>query len=71
MAQHPHPGDWRNPLNDDVEVKAGDKVMDADGTYRRSLAAGMMVINAAGETVEFTGDPVMMKQLDVNLHVPR
>ncbi len=26
----------------------------------------MKVINAAGETVEFTGDPVMMKQLTVN-----
>jgi ABC-type transport system substrate-binding protein len=51
--------------NADVEVKAGDKVLDADGNLVE-LAAGMKVINAAGETVEFTGDPVMMKQLTVN-----
>jgi peptide/nickel transport system substrate-binding protein len=51
--------------NAEVEVKAGDKVMDADGTLVE-LAAGMKVINAAGETVEFTGDPIMMKQMTVN-----
>jgi len=51
--------------NDDVEVKAGDKVLDATGTVVE-LAAGMEVINAAGETVEFTGDPIMMKQLTAN-----
>jgi ABC-type transport system substrate-binding protein len=51
--------------NDDVEVNAGDMVLDADGNLVE-LAAGMMVINAAGETVEFTGDPVMMKQMTVN-----
>jgi ABC-type transport system substrate-binding protein len=52
-------------VNADVEVKAGDKVLDASGTLVE-LAAGMSVINAAGETVEFTGDPIMMKQMTVN-----
>ncbi len=31
----------------------------------------MKVINAAGETVEFTGDPIMMKQLTVNYEFRR
>ncbi len=48
--------------NNDVEVKAGDKVVDANGDVVE-LAAGMKVINAAGETVEFDGTPVTMKQL--------
>jgi ABC-type transport system substrate-binding protein len=51
--------------NDDVEVKAGDMVVDANGEVVE-LATGVSVINAAGETVEFTGDPIMMKQLTVN-----
>jgi ABC-type transport system substrate-binding protein len=51
--------------NDDVEVKAGDMVVDADGNPVE-LATGVKVINAAGETVEFTGDPIMMKQLTIN-----
>ncbi len=52
-------------VNADVEVKEGDKVLDATGSVVE-LAAGMSVINAAGETVEFDGTPVMMKQLTVN-----
>jgi len=52
-------------VNADVEVKAGDKVIDADGNVVE-LAAGVMVNNAAGEKVEFTGDPIMMKQLTTN-----
>jgi len=51
--------------NDDVEVNAGDMVVDANGEVVE-LAAGVMVVNAAGETIEFTGDPVMMKQLTIN-----
>jgi ABC-type transport system substrate-binding protein len=51
--------------NDDVEVKAGDMVVDANGEVVE-LAAGVTVVNAAGETVEFTGDPIMMKQLTIN-----
>jgi ABC-type transport system substrate-binding protein len=49
-------------VNNDVEVKEGDKVLDADGNPV-TLAAGMKVKNAAGETVEFTGGTIMMKQL--------
>ncbi len=56
--------------NDDVEVKEGDMVVDADGDVVE-LAAGVMVEQAAGEKVEFTGDPVTMKQLTVNLRIPR
>jgi ABC-type transport system substrate-binding protein len=48
--------------NDDVEVKEGDKVVDANGDVV-TLASGMKVINAAGETVDFTGGTVMMKQM--------
>ena len=48
--------------NNDVEVKDGDKVVDADGNVI-DLAAGVMIKNAAGETVEYTGGTVMMKQL--------
>ena len=50
--------------NRDVEVNAGDMVIDADGNIVE-LAAGVMLRDAAGEVVEFTGDPVMMKQLVV------
>lgn len=51
--------------NNDVEVNAGDMVVDADGNVIE-LAAGVMVRDATGEVVEFTGDPVTMKQLVVN-----
>lgn len=48
--------------NNDVEVKEGDKVLDANGTVT-TLAAGVSVKNSAGEVVEFTGSPITMKQL--------
>ncbi|NUQ85156.1 MAG: peptide ABC transporter substrate-binding protein [Anaerolineales bacterium] len=48
--------------NNDVEVKEGDKVVDANGDVV-DLAPGVSVINAAGETVEFSGGTVTMKQL--------
>jgi ABC-type transport system substrate-binding protein len=48
--------------NNDVEVKEGDKVVDANGDVV-DLAAGVRVKNAAGEEVEFTGGTVTMKQL--------
>ena len=48
-----------------VEVKEGDKVMDADGNLV-DLAAGTMIINSDGDTVEFDGNPVMMNQMTVN-----
>jgi ABC-type transport system substrate-binding protein len=50
-------------VNNDVEVKEGDKVVDANGDVV-TVAAGMKVINSAGETVEFpAGGTVTMKQL--------
>jgi ABC-type transport system substrate-binding protein len=49
-------------LNNDVEVKEGDKVVDSAGNIV-DLAAGVKVKNAAGEEVEFTGGTVTMKQL--------
>ncbi|MCX6057293.1 MAG: ABC transporter substrate-binding protein [Chloroflexi bacterium] len=49
--------------NNDIVVKEGDKVVDADGNVV-TLAAGMMVNNSAGEKVEFpAGGTVTMKQL--------
>lgn len=48
--------------NNDVEVKEGDMVVDANGDPV-ALAAGVKIKNAAGEEVEFTGGTVMMKQL--------
>lgn len=48
--------------NNDVEVKEGDKVLDANGT-EAELTAGVKVKNSAGEVVEFTGQPITMKQL--------
>jgi len=51
--------------NADVEVKEGDMVVDANGEVV-ALAAGVTVVNSAGEAVEFTGGTVMMKQLTVN-----
>jgi ABC-type transport system substrate-binding protein len=48
--------------NNDVEVKEGDKVVDANGDVV-DLAAGVKIKNAAGEEIEFTGGTVTMKQL--------
>jgi ABC-type transport system substrate-binding protein len=48
--------------NNDVEVTEGAKVVDANGDVV-DLAPGVTIINAAGETVEYTGGPVTMKQL--------
>ena len=48
--------------NNDVEVKEGDKVVDANGDTV-DLAVGVTVKNSAGEDVEFTGGTVTMKQL--------
>jgi ABC-type transport system substrate-binding protein len=48
--------------NNDVEVKEGDMVVDANGDTV-ALAAGVTVKNAAGEDVEFTSGTVTMKQL--------
>jgi ABC-type transport system substrate-binding protein len=49
----------------EVEVKAGDKVVDSKGDVVE-LAQGMKVRNAAGEEVEFDGStPVTMQQLVV------
>jgi len=48
--------------NNDVEVKEGDKVVDANGDVV-DLAVGVKIKNAAGEEVEYTGGTVMMKQL--------
>jgi len=48
--------------NNDVEVKEGDMVVDANGDPV-ALAAGVKIKNAAGEEVEFTSGTVTMKQL--------
>jgi ABC-type transport system substrate-binding protein len=48
----------------EVEVNAGDRVWTADGEAVE-LAEGIRVRNAAGETVEFTGEPITMSQLAV------
>jgi len=48
----------------EVEVKEGDVVVDANGDVG-PLAAGMKVKNAAGEEVEFDGTPVTMQQMVV------
>lgn len=45
-----------------VEVNAGDLVVDAAGDAV-TLETGVSVINADGETVEFSGDPIMMQQI--------
>lgn len=50
--------------NNDVEVKEGDMVKDATGEIVE-LKAGVKVKDATGAEVEFTGAPVMMKQLVV------
>jgi peptide/nickel transport system substrate-binding protein len=48
-----------------VEVNAGDTVLDVSGEVV-TLEEGVTVTNAAGEDVEFTGDPVEMEQLVVD-----
>jgi ABC-type transport system substrate-binding protein len=50
--------------NDDVEVKAGDKVYDVNGKAV-DLAGGVKVKDASGAEVEFNGTPIKMKQLKV------
>jgi len=50
--------------NNDVTVKEGDEVYDAEGSLVE-LAAGVKIINAAGETVEYTGGEAQLKQLVV------
>jgi ABC-type transport system substrate-binding protein len=51
-------------VNNVVEVKEGDKILDANGEIVE-LAPGMSVINSDGETVEYTGGTVNMNQLVV------
>jgi ABC-type transport system substrate-binding protein len=51
-------------VNNDVEVKAGDKVVDVNGDIVE-LANGVKVKDAAGNEVEFTGSPITMKQMGV------
>jgi ABC-type transport system substrate-binding protein len=48
--------------NNDVEVKEGDKVVDANGDVVE-LKAGAKIKNSAGEEVEYSGGTVTMKQL--------
>ncbi len=48
-----------------VEVNEGDLVLDASGNPA-TLEAGVSVINADGETVEFDGSAVTMEQLSVD-----
>jgi ABC-type transport system substrate-binding protein len=50
--------------NNDVEVKEGDQVVNANGDIVE-LTSGVKVKNSAGEVVEFSGQPVTMKQLVV------
>ena len=52
--------------NDDVDVKAGDKIYDATGSMVE-LANGIKVKDAAGNEVEFTGVPLKMKQLTTHI----
>ena len=49
----------------EIEVNEGDLVLDASGNPA-TLEAGVSVINAAGETVEFDGSPITMSQLSVD-----
>lgn len=51
-------------VNADIEVKAGDMVWSTSGEAVE-LAAGVEVVNAAGETVTYESGTVMMKQLTV------
>jgi ABC-type transport system substrate-binding protein len=50
--------------NNDVEVNEGDRVYDVTG-QPVDLAAGVMVKDATGADVEFSGSPITMKQLVV------
>ncbi len=50
--------------NNDVEVKEGDMVLDANGNPV-ALAAGVSVYDSTGQKVEFSGSPIKMKQLVV------
>lgn len=50
---------------DQVEVKAGDLVLDSSGSPT-ILAAGVEVITSAGEKEIFDGSPLMMDQLTAN-----
>jgi ABC-type transport system substrate-binding protein len=52
--------------NDDVEVKAGDKVYDVNGEVVE-LANGVKVKDATGADVEFSGSPIMMKQMTLTV----
>jgi ABC-type transport system substrate-binding protein len=51
-------------LNNEVEVKAGDKVVDATGEVVE-LANGMKIVDSTGAEVEFSGSPVKVHQLVV------
>lgn len=51
-------------LNNDIEVKAGDKVIDSAGEIV-DLANGVKVFDSTGAEVEFTGTAIKMKQLVV------
>ena len=55
-------------VNNDVEVSEGTKVVDADGNVV-DLAAGVFVLNSAGERVEYTGGTITMKQLVSNFEL--
>jgi ABC-type transport system substrate-binding protein len=52
--------------NDTVEVKAGDMVWDTAGNPVE-LANGVEVKDADGNVVQFSGDPVKMKQLTITV----
>jgi len=49
----------------EVLVNEGDQVVDAHGKVL-SLRKGVTVINAAGEAVDFAGEPIAMEQLEVD-----
>jgi len=51
--------------DDEIEVKAGDQVLDAQGNVVE-LKEGYRVIDANGQEVQFNGEPIKMKQLVVN-----
>lgn len=52
-------------VNADVDVKAGDKVVDADGNVAE-LKNGLKVRDNTGNIVEYTGQALKMKQLTTN-----
>jgi ABC-type transport system substrate-binding protein len=54
--------DNKKATNNDVDVKEGDKVIDANGDVKK-LAAGVQVKDSTGATVEFKGGTIKMKQL--------